>query len=77
MDEINDFFDLNKNFERRALPPGLSSSSLKRWTLVSKKVSEKTVPAEQNKKCGTEYVENVAAAEKLKLDQVGILKFKI
>lgn len=66
MDEIKDFFNMEKTFERRPLPAGLGSNN---WALVSKDKSVFSTTCNMN--FGTEYVKDVAAKEKFKLDEVG------
>lgn len=69
MDDINDFFDFSKNFERKTVPRGC----------VSGTVATTVVDADDSKLfgkreyVGTEYAKSVAEAECLKLEQVDLL----
>ncbi|KAI8129774.1 putative ATP-dependent RNA helicase spindle-E [Lucilia cuprina] len=68
MDDINDFFDFSKNFERKTVPRGC----------VSGTVATTVIPAEDSKHLmkreyvGTEYSKDVAEMERLKLEKLDL-----
>lgn len=69
MDDINDFFDFSKNFERKTVPRGCVSGTVA-TTLLDTEDSKLFAKREY---VGTEYAKSVAEAERLKLEQVGLL----
>lgn len=66
MDEINDFFDFSKKFERKIVPRGCISGTVA--TTVMPNEDSKLMKREY---VGTEYSLNLVEAERLKLEQVG------
>lgn len=67
MDEIEEFCDLTKDFKRQPLPEGYETRRV--WSISTKKstVSKKRLELD---KFGTEYVKDIAARERARLDEV-------
>ncbi|KAM7362904.1 tudor domain containing 9 protein spindle E [Cochliomyia hominivorax] len=68
MDDINDFFDFSKNFERKIVPRGCISGTVAA-TVVSTEDSRLLMKRDY---VGTEYSESIAEAERLKLEQLDL-----
>lgn len=66
MDEVNEFFDFSKKFERKTVPKGYITGTAA--ALVSPTVDSRQLMKRDF--VGTEYSENVIEAERLKLEQV-------
>lgn len=65
MDDINDFFDFSKKFERKIVPRGCISG-----TVATTVVTNEDSILMKRDHVGTEYSVKVVEAERLKLEQV-------
>lgn len=71
MDEINDFFDFSKTFERKSVPVGCISGSAAATAGISREVRMST----EREYLGNGYAMNVIERERIKLEKVINVKY--